>query len=278
MPTTDQKAILDIAVGDGDVRVEVAGRGTPIILLHGWSLDREVWRSQIEALAAHFMVVAVDRRGFGASTAPPGLAREDGDLIAILDRLALDRAVIVGMSQGGRVALHFALAYPERVLGIILQGAPLDGFHPEPRGADLIPVSSYAALVRGGRIDRMKALWRDHALMRVDDPASRRAIDRLLADYEGRDLAVPTPPPLAPIAGELDAIHAPALVVTGEHDTPWRRLVSDAIAYGLPNSRRASIREGGHLCNLTHADIYNDMVTAFVARIEPAPAPARQAQ
>lgn len=258
--------VHDIPVAGGAVRIEVAGEGLPLVLLHGWSLDRGVWQAQLHALAARFQVIAVDRRGFGGSTAPPGLAQEDGDLLAILDRLGLARAVIVGMSQGGRVALHFAMAHPDRVIGIMLHGAPLDGFLPAPRGEDCIPIASYAALVRGGRIDRMKALWRTHPLMRVEDPTARRIVDRLLAAYQARDLTAPAAPPLAPLAGELDAIYAPALVLTGEQDTPWRRLVGDALAYGLPNARRATIG-GGHLCNLTDAGAYNAALAGFVDRI-----------
>lgn len=269
--------VLDVAVADGTIRVEIAGRGTPLILLHGWSLDREVWRPQIAAFSERYRVVAIDRRGFGASTAPPGLAREIEDILVVQQRLCLDRAVIVAMSQGARVALHFALSHPEKVLGLVLQGAPLDGFQPEPKGEDAIPISSYAALARHGQLDRMKSLWRDHALMHVEDGAAREAVERLLERYDGRDLMV-APLPLSPIAADLDAVYAPALIVTGEGDTPWRRLVGDTLAYGLPNGRRAVIEGGGHLCNLTHPAEYNALVDSFVARLA-RPAPVRaQAQ
>ena len=58
-------------------------------------------------LADRFRLVAIDRRGFGRSTAPPDLNREVADLVAVRDALGLDRMVLVGMSQGGRVALHY---------------------------------------------------------------------------------------------------------------------------------------------------------------------------
>lgn len=257
--------VLDIAVADGTIRAEIAGRGPPLILLHGWSLDREVWRPQIAALADRFKVIAIDRRGFGGSTAPAALAREIDDLLVVQQRLCLDRAVLVAMSQGTRVALHFALAHPEKLLGLVLQGAPLDGFQPEPRGEDAIPISSYAALAHEGKLDRVKALWRDHALMQVEGAAAQAAVDRLLARYQGRDLLTP-PQPLDPIVADLEAIYLPALIVTGAADTPWRRLVSDALAYGLPHGTRAEIG-GGHLCNLTHSAEFNALVGAFAERL-----------
>lgn len=260
--------VLSIGVAGGSIEIEVAGEGTPILLLHGWALDRRVWRHQMEALSARFRVISIDRRGFGRSSAPPSLSREIDDLIVVQQKLRLDRMVLVGMSQGGRVALHFALAHPHCVLGLALQGAPLDGFRPEPRREDAIPLTSYAGLVRDGRLDRMKALWRDHPLMRLSTPAAREEVDALLAAYEGRDLLVEPAPPLDAMAGSLEAVYAPALVVTGEHDTPWRRLVGDALAYGLPNSRRAIVVGGDHLCNVTHPRPFNALLADFVSRIE----------
>lgn len=263
---------IDVAVPGGTVRVECAGAGTPIVLLHGWALDRRVWAPQVDALAGRFRLIALDRRGFGASTAPPGLAAETGDVLTVMTKLGIDRAVIAGMSQGGRVALRFALTHPERVSGLVLQGAPLDGFAPGPRREDAIPLSAYMGLVREGRLARMKELWRDHALMRVAAPA-RSALDQLLESYDGRDLLRPGPDSVAPIGDALEDVYAPALVVTGEHDTPWRQLVSDALAYGLPHSHRARLAGADHLCNLTHPAAFNALVAAFVTRIEETPVP-----
>jgi pimeloyl-[acyl-carrier protein] methyl ester esterase len=260
--------VVNIAVPGGTIAVECAGAGTPIVLLHGWTLDRRMWAPQIEALAGRFRLIAIDRRGFGRSTAPPGLAAESGDILTVLTRLGIDRAVILGMSQGGRIALRFALTHPGRVAGLVLQGAPLDGFAPEPGGDDAIPYDDYAALVRAGRLDEMKARWRHHPLMHAGTPSGQFLRDEALAGYDGRDLVDPGPDAVAPIAGLLDTIDAPALVVTGAQDAPWRQLVSDALAYGLPNGARTRIAGAGHLCNLTHAGAFNRRVASFVAGLE----------
>jgi pimeloyl-ACP methyl ester carboxylesterase len=258
-------AVLDVGVPGGAIAVEQAGQGIPVVLLHGWAVDRRIWAAQIEALADRFHLITPDRRGFGASTASPGLALETSDVLAILDRLGIERAVIVGMSQGGRVALRFAVNHPRRVLGLVFQGAPLDGFAPGPRDEESIPTELYRALVCQGRLARMKEMWREHPLMRVADPSARGRLDELLADYDGRDLLQPGPDAVASLADALRDVTAPALVVTGELDTPWRQLVGDALAYGLPRARRARIAGSGHLCNLTHADAFNRLVAEFMA-------------
>ena len=258
---------LEVAVHGGTLAVECAGEGTPLVLLHGWALDRRVWHPQ-SALAARFQLIAIDRRGFGRSTAPPDLNREMADLVAVRGALGLDRMVLVGMSQGGRVALHFALGYPESVAAIVLQGAPLDGFLPAPQREDAIPLSSFVALARQGRLDRMKELWRDHPLMRAGTAEVQLQIDAMLADYEGRDLIAAAPHELAAITDDLGTLHAPALVVTGEQDTPWRQLVGDALACGMPNGRRVTIAGGVHLCNLSHPAEFNALLADFAASIE----------
>ena len=256
--------VVEIGVRGGALEVETAGAGLALVLLHGWALDRRIWSPQMAPLARRFRVVALDRRGFGRSSAPPDLAAEVDDLTVIKKKLGLDRLVVIGMSQAGRVALQFALAHPDSVAGIVLQGAPLDGFLPGPRPEDAIPLSNYAALARAGQLERMKRMWRGHALMRSESPAARSCLDQLLAGYQGRDLMAPEPAPLASIAGRLEDVFAPALVVTGEHDTRWRQLVGDALAYGLPHARRAVVAGGEHLCNLTHPEIFNALVEAFV--------------
>ena len=218
-------------------------------------------------MADRFQLIAIDRRGFGRSTAPPDLNREVADLVAVRDALGLDRMVMVGMSQGGRVALHFALGYPESVAAIVLQGTPLDGFLPTPRREDAIPLSAFVALARQGRLDRMKELWRAHPLMRAGTTEAQEKIDAMLADYEGRDLIAAAPHELATIADDLRAVHAPALVVTGEQDTAGRKLVGDALAYGMVHSRRATIAGAGHLCNLSHPAEFNALLADFAASI-----------
>ena len=177
----------------------------------------------------------------------------------LCDRLGLERPILVGMSQGGRVALDFAFRHRDRVAGLILQGVPLSGFQPGPRGADAIPLADYARLVREGRLDEMKALWRRHPLMR--DVRS----EALLGAYDGRDLLAPSSPS-SPLAEALGGIEVPALVVTGEQEIAWLQLVADAIAYGLPDARRVRL-PGGHLCNISQPAPYNEMVAAFAAWI-----------
>ena len=258
-----------VAVAGGEIACAFAGgaHGLALVLLHGWTLDHRMWAPQFEAFAAEHFVLAPDRRGFGASSAPPDLAREADDLAALLDHFERQSAIIVGMSQAGRVALDFALRFGPRTRGLVLQGAPASGITPGPREDETIPIVEYEALARAGRLLEMKRLWREHPLMRTMAPGAAASVELMLADYAGRDLnsanylrdSEPQ---------DLARIGAPALVVTGANDTPWRRRAGDALARALPSASRLEIADAGHLCNLDQPVAFNRALSDFIARIE----------
>ncbi|MDQ6943951.1 MAG: alpha/beta fold hydrolase, partial [Candidatus Eremiobacteraeota bacterium] len=100
------------------------GAGVPVVLLHGFPLDRTVWDEQLDALtAAGARVIRVDLRGCGESEPSDGPALMEalaGDVAGVLDTLRVERAVLVGHSIGGYVALAFFRMYEERVAGLAL--------------------------------------------------------------------------------------------------------------------------------------------------------------
>ncbi|MGE0595565.1 MAG: alpha/beta fold hydrolase [Hyphomonadaceae bacterium] len=256
-----------VPVQGGDLLCETAGPRDSVrpalLFLHGWTLDHRMWAPQLRALCVDRLCVAPDRRGFGRSNAPAAVAMEHEDIAHILDALGVARAIVVGMSQGGRPALEFALAQPERTAALVLQGARFGAADTRPE----IPVDDYIALIRAGRLDAMKALWRAHAMMQTTSAEARATAEAILADYDGRDLlAAPA------AAAQLDAaavagIEAPALIVTGAHDTPGRHVAAAALAAALPNAQKIEIADAGHLCNLDQPEAYNAVLTDFLVRI-----------
>jgi len=108
------------------IRCALAGRGEPVFLcLHGLVDTLSIWDGLVGPLAERGRVVSMDQRGHGESDAPPGpYMREDlaRDAIRVLDAFAIDRAILVGHSMGGVVAMTTALMHPERVAGLVLLG------------------------------------------------------------------------------------------------------------------------------------------------------------
>src|SRR5215470_1548091 len=96
------------------LRYRDEGCGPALLLVHGWTLDLEMWDPQVSALRNSLRLIRLDRRGHGLSDGSPAAHRDSEDLEALCNQLALDRVAVVGMSQGARSALGFACAAPRR--------------------------------------------------------------------------------------------------------------------------------------------------------------------
>jgi pimeloyl-ACP methyl ester carboxylesterase len=247
-----------VAVPGGDLIVEVAGSGPAVILWHGWTLDRRQWRGQA-ALAKHFTLVAVDRRGFGESRAPADLAEEPADVGRVAAALGLGRYHLVGLSQGGKVALAHAAAQPAGLERLVVIGAPIDADLPVPPEA--VPLAQMATLARAGRLSDMRQVWLAHPLT-AGRPEVRAAMAAMLARYDGRDLLA-SGRPLAVTLDDVRRISVPATALAGEDDTPWRRAVVDAL--GQAGLRTGLIRGGGHLAPLDAAVATNQALIAALS-------------
>lgn len=106
-----------------------AGSGPTLLLLHGNGEDGTYFAHQIEEFSRDFTVYAIDTRGHGKSprgAAPFTISQFADDLLAFMDQQGLPQADILGFSDGGNIALTFALWHPDRVRRLILNGANLD--------------------------------------------------------------------------------------------------------------------------------------------------------
>src|SRR5215468_6499103 len=124
-----------IAVDGGEVWADDSGGdGPPLILLHPGVGDSRIWEPVLPGLTRSRRVIRYDARGFGRSPAPTVNFSLLSDLIAVLDHFSVDRAAIVGCSQGGGSALGLALEQPERVAALVLLCSsvrrPALGSHP----------------------------------------------------------------------------------------------------------------------------------------------------
>ncbi|WP_326523878.1 alpha/beta fold hydrolase [Sphingomonas sp.] len=249
--------ITDIPVSGGTIRVESLGYGRAILFLHGWTLDRRIWEPQARALADRYRIVTLDRRGFGESSAPPALPQEPADILAIADALGLERFALVGMSQGARIALRFAIAHPGRVSAIVLQGAPLSDV---PGADEETPIVRMTDLLASGQLEEMRRICLAHPLMRVAGEG-RALLERIASGYSGRDLA--TPSTLEVTSADCAVIQAPVLAITGGNESAWRHRVARTLKE-TAGAARLDIPDCGHLCNLERPDIYNAAIVDFL--------------
>ncbi len=99
---------------------EVAGGGFPLVLNHAGLANCRMWDDHIEVFAQHYRVIRWDFRGYGKSPMVPGPFSGRADLQGLLRALGVGRAHVLGLSLGGRIAIDFALEYPDMVAGLIL--------------------------------------------------------------------------------------------------------------------------------------------------------------
>jgi len=259
-PEPAYAACRTVAVEGGSLPVWTAGAGPAVVCLHGWTLDHRMWGPQIAALAGRFRLVMPDRRGCGQASAPPDLAREAADVIAIADALGLESFALVGLSQGAAVALDVAVHFPERVIALVAAGAPLPALIPRGEALDL---AGLRALVACGDLAGFRAAWGAHPLMRTHRPEAAALAARMLADYDGRDILAPGAPPEI-TAPALAMLPMPVLALAGEHDTPWRRACAAALAAAVPGARHGLIPRAGHLANADNPVAFNAALAAFL--------------
>ena len=264
-----------VEVDGGRLYVASYGEGPPLLLLHGWTLDGRMFGPQLEAWAGEFTVIVPDRRGFGRSTAPPALARELDDIDALLADFALEGVHLLGMSQGGRVALRYAATRRGRLRSLILQGAVVDGFAADEAADERLPIAEWAALARAGGVEAVKKQWLAHPMLRLGPEAAegRRLLKAMVADYRGADLVGFD---AADYAFALDVLAAlshftkPTLILTGARESAARKAHARAILEAIPNAREVFLERSGHLANLSEPEAYAEAVAAFVREVEAA--------
>jgi pimeloyl-ACP methyl ester carboxylesterase len=255
----------ELSVSQARLRFRDEGSGPAVLLIHGWTLDLQMWDPQVRALADSFRLIRLDRRGFGLSAGEPALARDVVDARALGAHLQLRSVAVVGMSQGARVAAQLAAAYPEWVCCVVFDGPPagiLDEAEPDE---EEIPTSTYRALVRAGNMEAFRIAWSEHPLARLHTThvPTRKLLERMLERYRGLDLRLPTSPP-PPVPMRVGSIRQPALVISGELDLASRTRSADALCRALPSCRRAVVPAAGHLPNLDNPVFYNTLLREFL--------------
>jgi pimeloyl-ACP methyl ester carboxylesterase len=266
--------VRQVTAGRAMLAAESVGSGYPVVFLHAAICDRRMWREQIEGFGATRRTIAFDRRGFGETRCGAEDYSAVEDLIAVIDALASGvPSILVGCSQGGRVAIDTALAYPSRVRALVLISATVFGA-PEA----VYPTELEAAMARLKdaeqqrdleRVNAMKArLFLDGALAsegRVQGPARE-----LFLEMNGIALRAPpsgTNRDSTPAYQRLHEITVPTLVIQGDLDFPHIQERSRYIAATLPNATYHELHGAGHLPSVEQPAQVTKLIAGFVEQL-----------
>jgi 3-oxoadipate enol-lactonase len=254
--------------GDGSLRYAVAGNGDPVLFIHGFGLDSDMWAPQWPAFAKNYRAIRCDLRGYGRSSLPAGPYSHVDDLLALMDFLESRPAHLVGLSMGGRYALRLAQAAPKAVRSLTLADTALDGHVWSDEWLRRWRLMSEAA--KAGDMAGARQHWLSHSLF---SPAHEQgpvaaALAAMVERYSGwhwrqRD---PDAGPSPPIAEVLATIAVPTLMIVGERDLPDFQNIAQRVAKALPQAQLRTIAGAGHMSNMEAPEEFNRLVLEHLAR------------
>ncbi|MFG1795769.1 3-oxoadipate enol-lactonase [Nocardia sp. NPDC049149] len=254
-----------------EVHYEVAGPidGEVVVLSGSAGSDVSAWQPQLRPLRmAGFRVVRYDHRGHGRSpipTGPSSLADLGGDLIALLDKLAVPTAHIVGLSLGGMTAMWTAANHPDRVRSLTLccTLAQHDG------------IQAWEQRIKGIHAAGMDVVAAE-AMQRWFTPAWRAANPEQVRAFQHMVTATPLDGYVSccraiqsiDIIDSLPTISASTLVISAAQDTATPPEAGRQIAAAIPNARFELVEDAAHLGNIEQADRFTDLIRSHLLEVE----------
>lgn len=259
---------------------ELAGKGEPLVLVHGNFGDRRHWDFQFLPFSEQFKVVRYDVRGYGKSALPRSDEpyRDCDDLKALLDYLKIDKAHVCGVSMGSGIAIDFALAYPERCFSLIPIGPFPNGYgsgeYSTPATDSMFTIFGkvYELINTQGPRQATDYWWNgDHEIRGT--VTAKRTLDSLLTmGYEyswwgflhenKREWVNPS------AISRLSAINTPTLIITADHDIKACMEVADMMHSQIPGSKLISIDNAGHLMNMDRPEAFNNYITSYIQELK----------
>lgn len=270
-----------LTVPGGSIGYEDAGRGPPVILLHEGIADHRMWDREFALLSRSSRVIRYDLRGYGRT--PPATAEYSSveDLLSLVDHLRVTRPVLVGPSMGGRIAIDFALAHPDRVGALLLIAPGYSGMDYDhvPGGKATFERDEtlskaavdawtaghldeatehlrelWASAVSGPALDLFRTMVRDNAKEVFEDRS---------AQFERRNAAA--------AAGRLGEIRAPTHLLVGDRDNPAMPHLARYLARGIAGSRLDIVPGADHLLNLSAPKAFDAAVAEAITRVSRSP-------
>ena len=276
---TTQQGFVAVSNG-GKLYYEQRGKGDPVILLHGHSLDTRMWNPQWKAFSKTHRVIRLDFRGYGKSSEQTETFQSThvDDLITLMDSLHIDQAHIVGLSMGAFVAGDMLAMYPERMLSCTLTSGgirnspgpstPMDETEKAKRdqeiaalkqkGIDIYKKEWHETLMSSGGSQRermRKPLWQ-----MIQDWSAWQPLHKEVRLFYGKEAWERL--------RQRGKIDTPTLIIRGENEVKNKKGQPAELPY-LTNARYEVIPDCGHMLNMERPEEFNQLVLTFIEGLSP---------
>lgn len=260
---------LHATVAGRDIRYLQAGAGWPVLLLHAFPVNADLWRPQLESVPEGWRFIAPDLRGFG-----PGAARVSAftlddvaaDVAGLMDQLELDRAVIGGISMGGYATLAMFRRYPERFDGMLLADTKAEADTPEGRDGRRKMIRLVCKEGPAAVADEMlpKLL---SARTRTEQPQLVSSVREMIESGSVESIAATLEALMArpDSTHDLARINCPALIIVGAEDEVTPEANARTLEKHIERSRLVVLPEAGHLSNIESPEAFSLALSDFLA-------------
>ena len=253
----------------GAVGLDSAGDGVPMLLLHGFPMDRSLWAPQLAAPIAGIRMIAPDLPGFGEShsTDVPSMDAWADWTADLLDALRLDRVILGGLSMGGYLCLSMWRRHPERVRALVLADTRAGADSEVARGKrremqQLVLTEGTGAVAEKmipGLVGKTTRASRPEVVGTLDAMMRRASVTGV---HDALD-ALRTRPDSTPL---LAGINVPTLIVCGDEDVLTPPGESRAMHAAIPHSTLGIIPQAGHASNIESGVAFNHLLSDFAKK------------
>jgi pimeloyl-ACP methyl ester carboxylesterase len=249
---------------------EVAGQGDAILFIHAGIADSRMWDEQCSVFAPRYQTIRYDIRGFGQSQIPANPFAYHVDPANLLRFLKIEKAHVIGNSFGGKIAIDFALTYPELVASLTLVAPSVGGTTPSPEVQQF--AEKEEALLAKGDLEAATELnlrtWVDGP-RRMPEQVSPTVRQRIY-DMQYHAFTIPVPEGAEeielqpPAITRLAELHKPTLIIVGEYDLPDKLLLAQELAKQLPDAQQVVLPDAAHVVSMEQPELFNQHVLAFL--------------
>ena len=263
--------VRHVGLGERQLAVEVQGDGPGILLIHGFPMDRTLWRPLMAGLGG-WLRLAPDLPGFGLSDAFPDgratIARYADDLVRVLDEFRVERAVVCGLSLGGYVAFELWRNHRDRVRAFVLMSTRAEADPPDAIAKRNEMIADVGTKGLGALVETFFPRLLAPATLSDRGPVAAHVRTMLLDNQPaGLQSAIAAMRDRADSTDLLESVSVPALVVAGQEDVLIPGGTSRALARGIKGSRFETITGAGHVAPLEQPEATVKVVTDFLGSL-----------